>query len=220
MTDVETTLRAGLAALAADTETRVSPPPVEEVIRRPVVVALSPRRRRRLLKVVGGVGAGVALTAGAAAATGTLPAPVDEMVAEFREWGFPAGGDATRMAVAEGEAGTYELWLSLLDDGGYCYYVRLVGSPLRGEDGAGSACSHEMSPEGPGGGALLGGWPATTGPGDDVVFGRVPAGSTAVDVVLGDGTSFRVEAQTDGWFVAVVPSSVADGSSIDLRRTG
>ena len=219
MTDVETTLRAGLAALASDTEARVSPPPVEAITSRPVVVALAPRRRRRLLKTVVAVGAGIAVAAGAAAATGVLPLPVADQVAEFREWGYPAG-DATRMATAEGEAGTYELWLSLLHDGGYCYYVRLVGSPLRGEDGAGSACSREMSPEGPGAGALIGGYPGQTGPGDDVVYGRVPAGSTAVDVVLGDGTSFRVEAQTDGWFVAVVPSSVADGISIDLRRTG
>src|SRR5262245_61877278 len=214
MTDVETTLRAGMAALAADTEARVSPPPVETVTGRPVVVPLAPRRRRRLLKVVGGVGAGVALTAGAAAATGILPAPVDDKVAEFREWGYPAG-DATRMATAEGEDGTYELWLSYLSDGGYCYYVRLVGSPLRGEDGAGSACSHDMAPEGP---ATGGAHPERTGPGDDLVYGRMPAGSTAADVALGDGTSFRVDVQTDGWFMAVLPPSIPDGIQIvDVR---
>jgi hypothetical protein len=219
MTDVETTLRAGLAALAADTEYRVSPPPVEAVTSRPVVVPLSPRRRR-LLKVVAGMGAGVALTAGAAAATGILPAPVDDKLAEFREWGY-AAGDGTLMATAEGEDGTYELWLSYLDDGGYCFYLRRVGSPLRGEDGGGSQCSHDPSPAAPGGGYLLGAYSAQTGPGDDWVYGRVPAGSTAVDVVLGDGTTFRVEAQTDGWFVAVLPSSIPDGTSIlDLRPAG
>src|SRR4051794_14160398 len=111
MTDVETILRAGLAAYEQETARTVSPPPTQRLH-----VAAAPRRRAPWKTVPLFVGA-LAISTGAAAALGVLPGPVESVLNEFRSWGFGANRGATRMASTTVGDTRYEVWFAPLDDG-------------------------------------------------------------------------------------------------------
>ena len=137
MSDVETALRQGFEALAAETASVVTPPSVGSIKFR---ARTDQAQSRRWPKVVTAIAAGMVVTTGMAAAVGVLPGPVESMLSEFRSWGFGANQGAQRMAwVTDGDM-TYEVWQAPLDDGGDCVYDRVIGPDGDVDHGGASQC--------------------------------------------------------------------------------
>ena len=103
MTEVETKLRRGLEAFAAETVVVAAPPPVGSI---KLCTHIERGRSQRWPKLALAIVVGTVVTAGAATAAGVLPGPVESMLREFRSWGFEANQGAERMAwVTDGDFG-------------------------------------------------------------------------------------------------------------------
>src|SRR5688500_5168980 len=124
MTDLETTLRRGLTALADDVR-----PEVPELVQA--------RRRRRRPATAGLLLAGTIALTGTAAALGAMPTAVEERFEEAIGWGNTpdlVAADARIVATASLDGTTYEYWVAEGPDGGRCEYLRQVraGEPENG----------------------------------------------------------------------------------------
>jgi hypothetical protein len=220
MIEFEATLRAGLQALADETEAQVSPPPTANLRLRAGRVRRPGSRR---LKIAAAVVAATVATTGAAAAVGVLPAPVESMLDEFRSWGFPANRGAERMAVVTSGELTYELWRAPLEPRGRCVYVRVSGPGGDFDHGGSSICSRT---------AIDGRsvrqfqdltYPTTVVDNSDghasgaplhaVAWGRLPTDATEAVFAFSDGTTTKVSPQHDGYFITTFPD-VPDGAAI------
>lgn len=217
MTDVETRLRAGLGAFADDLDAGLSPPPVAEIVMR--ATAAPVRSPRRWKKLAVAVAASTAITAGAAAATGLLPAPVESVLAEFRSWGFGATQGAERMATTTNGQISYEVWRAPLEGGGTCVYVRVVGPQGDISHGGASQCGAALParsrdrfvalayPEvvrGSGAGADPEPTPAAT------AEGQAPSGTTKIIVEFDTNPPLSIEPQRDGFFITTFPGVRSD----------
>jgi hypothetical protein len=225
MIDVETKLREGLDAFAAETSAAVSPPPVASIALRAGTRSMP---QRRWPKLVAAVVVGVAVTTGTAAAVGVLPGPVESMLDEFRSWGFRADQGAERMATVTAGDLTYEVWRAPLDGGGQCVYDRVIGPGGDIEHGGASHC-HAEAPS-PRSAAHFGelSYPETVfdnSNGRDpesarlhsVASGQLPLGATEVVFEFDNSTTLAVAPQRDGYFITTFPD-VVDGSRITAVR--
>lgn len=205
MTDIETKLRDGFSAFAADTEAIASAPAVATIELRARTPEPKHRRWPKLTVVIAG---GALVTTGLASATGVLPGPVESRLREFRSWGYDANLGASKMAsVTDGDM-TYELWRAPLGnggrgDGGLCVYERAIGPNGDIDHGGSAEC-------GPGTG--LWSYPERTGP-RQVASGQIPPGATRIVFTFEDGTTFTVEPQKDRYFITTF-QGVPDGSLI------
>lgn len=221
MTDVETKLRAGLDAFAAETEAAVSPPPIASIALR---VGDDPRQRRRWPKLAAAVVTSGVVATGAAAATGVLPEPVESMLGEFRTWGFDANQGAERMASATAGEMTYEVWRAPLDGGGQCVYDRVIGPDGDVQHGGASHC--HRAPSSPQSSDQFGelsypeivfdnstGRDPASARLHSVASGQLPVRATAVVFEFDDRTTLTVEPQREGYFITTFPG-VPDGARI------
>ena len=222
MTEVETKLRRGLEAFAAETGVAASPPPVGSIKLR---AHTEGGRSRGWPKLALAIVVGTVVTAGAATAAGVLPGPVESMLREFRSWGFEANQGAERMAwVTDGDM-TYEVWRAPLDGGGQCVYDRAIGGD--GEH-PGSHChgaingvsSPRRSPD-----QFLElhypgrvfdnstGSDAESARQHSVSSGQLPLGATEAVFEFDDGTTLTVASQREGYFITTFPG-IRDGVRI------
>lgn len=221
MTEVETTLRQGLEAFAAETAGTALPPSLSFIERR----AGSPSARtRRWPKVTIATVAGVVVTSGAAAALGVLPEPVESVLREFRSQGFDANQGAERMAwVTDGDM-TYEVWRAPLDGGGQCVYDRVIGPEGDIDHGGDSHCQRDaLPPRSPdqfgelhypervfdNSSGRVPEWARQ----HSVSSGQLPVGASRVVFEFDDGTTLTVTPQQEGYFVTTFPG-VQDGVRI------
>ena len=192
MIDVESTLRHGLHAYAAETADPVTMPA-------PATIAFRARTpepgRRRWPKVAAIVAGGALVTTGLASAAGVLPGPVESKLHDFREWGFDATGDATMLAsVTDGDK-SFEVWRAPLRDGKYCVYVRTIVAGGDIENGGAASCGGSSSS-----------WGVSfdrTGP-ETVETGVLPAGAVAARFTFENGTTFTAPGQTEGYFITTL----------------
>jgi len=223
MTDLETKLRSGLNAFAAETAAVVSPPPIGSIAS---LDGRERRPRRRWPRLAAAVVAGTALTTSAAAAVGVLPGPVESVLNEFRSWGFDANQGAERMASVDAGDLRYEVWRAPLDGGGQCVYDRVIAPDGDVEHGGGSHChGAPSSPRSPDRFGELA-HPVvvsdnSTGRDPEsallhsVSSGQLPLGATEVVFDFDDGTTLTVAPQREGYFITTFPG-VQDG----VRITG
>ena len=221
MIEIETKLRQGLEAFAAETASAASPPPVGSIKLR---AHTEPARARHWPKVALAIVAGTVMATGAAAAVGVLPGPVESMLREFRSWGFEANQGAERMAsVTDGDI-TYEVWRAPLDGGGQCVYDRVIAPGGDVDHGGGSHCHGAPStPRSPGRFSELAypGRVSDNSTGRDpesarqhaVASGQLPLGASEVVFEFDDGTTLTVAGQREGYFITTFPG-VRDGVHI------
>lgn len=219
MIDVETRLRAGLRAFAAETAAVASPPPIESL----VSGGGERVRRRRWPRLAVSFVAGTVVTTGAAAAVGVLPGPVESTLHEFRTWGFGANQGAERMASTTAGGFTYEVWRAPLDEGGQCVYERVIAPGGDVEHGGGAQC--HGAPSSPRSRDRFGelAYPGSvvdnsTGrnpgtPKHSVAWGQLPIGATAVVFEFDDGSTLTITAEREGYFITTFPG-VQDGLRI------
>jgi hypothetical protein len=227
MTDIETTLRRGLAAFGEETAEAAVPPSLSLIAR--LADAAEPQvRARRWPKVAVATVAGLAVTGGVASAVGVLPEPVESTLREFRSWGFDANQGAERMAtVTDGDL-TYEVWRAPLDGGGQCVYDRVIGPDGDIDRGGGSHChgavnGHAAPRRSPDGFGELhfpstvfdnsGGADPVATPLHSVSSGQLPVGATEAVFEFEDGTTLEVAAQHEGYFITTFPG-IDDGLRI------
>lgn len=201
MNDIETTLRAGLKAFAAETTAAASPPSTASISLRARTVSGT---RPRWPKIAIAISAGALVTTGVASAAGVLPGPVESMVREFRSWGFETDDTASRMASTADGAFTYELWVARLRGGGLCVFVRVAGPDGDIDHGGNSACGPWVVPSTSEHWNLR--YPGRVGNTarsgqKDTANGQLPPGATQVVFELDDGTAHSVHGQNDGWFI-------------------
>lgn len=213
MNDIETTLREGLKAFAAETTAAASPPSTASISLRARTVSGT---RLRWPKIAIAISAGALVTTGVASAAGVLPGPVESMVREFRSWGFETDATASRMARTTDGAYAYEVWVAPLRGGGQCVYDRVVGPDGDVEHGGDASCITD--PPTPSGFQFLH-YPEQVGV-RQVASGKVPAEATQVVFGFNDGTTLTVHAQANGWFITAFPG-VRDASRIvSVRALG
>lgn len=217
MTETETRLRRGLAALAADVSPPVPPVP------RLDAGEDRPHGRRRLV-VAAALACCVPIAGGIAAATGVVPEPVAGVFREITGWDSSTDvrSDEARMVAAYSLDGTtYEYWVSESADGDRCEYMRFVraGEPENGW----KRCDHRVSEHHNDALGLSGG---TGVPNDHLEFsGRAPRGAAAVVITFVDGSSLSVPVQDDGYFViatnkrSIVEQSNFPVSTIEARSS-
>jgi hypothetical protein len=212
MSDIETKLRVGLQAFSEETMTQVTTPPVASIALR----AAAPKphvsvRRVRWPKVAAIVVAGAAIGTGVASAVGVLPGSVESKLHEFHSWGFDTTGGATRVAAVTQGDFTYEVWMAPLAGGGQCVYDRVVDRDGRVAHGDADECVITPFPANSFK-YLFSHYPQHPGEAT-VLVGLMPPAAHEVQVDLTDGTSERVEAQPNGWFVAMLPG-VSDSGQV------
>lgn len=221
MIEIETKLRAGLDAFAAETVAAASPPPVASIMLRQ---GGARRSRRRWPGIAAAVLAGSVVTTSAAAAVGVLPGPVESTMAEFRSWGFDANQGAERMASVTDGGLTYEVWRAPRGGGGQCVYDRVIGPDGDVEHGGGSHC--HGSPSSPRSSDRFGelsspetvfdnstGGDPESAPQHSVSSGQLPIGATEVEFTFDDGAKLTIAPQREGYFITTFPG-VRDGARI------
>jgi hypothetical protein len=199
MTDVETKLRDGLAAFAAETEAIASPPSMASIALRG---GMSRPKRPRWPKVAVAIVAATLVTTGVAAATGNLPGAVESKLREFGSFGYNARGDASRLAWTSDGDMTYELWRAPIEGGRLCIFERVIGPDGDIDLGGGYHCASDQMPWGI--------YPQDTGgpvwtPAGDLnevrASGRLPEGAIEAVFEFEDGTTHTVLAQNDRYFI-------------------
>ena len=220
MTDIETKLHGGLKVYAVETAAAVSPPSLASVAAEARRPRRAPRRAKALVAALVG---GVALSAGVATATGTLPSPVSAVLREFRSWGFGVSeDDAGRMASASSDNMTYELWFAPVAEGGSCMYVRVIRAGRDMGHGGSSQCT--TGENWPASAFILLGVPGRVGSSRDIegrhpiIAGRLPAGAAQVEVEFSNGPVHRAVAENDGFFVTVLPPALPEDTRIRSVR--
>ncbi|MCU1488086.1 MAG: hypothetical protein JWN67_4832 [Actinomycetia bacterium] len=187
MTDLDTRIRAGLAALVDDLE------PL------PRAVVVPPRRRWPL--VAAGL-AGSLVLGGVATAAGVLPDPVRDRFEEMVGWGHSPDVDpdaAHLVATDQLDGIRYELWVSTGDQGTTCDWVRVLepGAPENGGYGCHPADvlvfqRDDLWFQGSSGAS-----------GQYQLDGRAPQGTASVGILYEDGTAEHLPVSVGGWFLDV-----------------
>lgn len=202
MTETETRLRRGLAALADEID-----PTIPQAPNLDAGIEPPGSRSRRVLAVVALAG-GVSLAGGvAAAASGLVPEPVASVFREITNSdsaGDVRPEDARVVATFSLDGTTYEYWVSESADGDRCEYMRFVrgGEPENGW----KRCDQQVSEHHNDELALSGG---SGVPDNQLEFsGRAPQEAAVVVLSFMDGSSLTAPLQDDGYFVVATNSPV------------
>lgn len=202
---ITTTERDALVALISQS--------TEQTKRAEPVTSSPPRRRKRVAAIlaVSLLGAG-----GIASAAGLIP---DDVRSTFDSVNGGPNGDAARADDARLRAsmpatggGTVQLWSAPTTGGGECGYLRHLGpddKPDADRSAAGVGCATPADGSSkPATGtrldALVDGGDSQSGA---TIYGRAPAGATAVVIELADGTAVRVAVTADAWYLAALPTA-------------
>jgi hypothetical protein len=224
-TATETSMRQGLASLAAEVAPR--PPSLDELARRAETDSRpegpSSRRKRTVAGLV--VAGAVVIGTTGAAALGVVPGPVRDAFDTFRGHSDayvldPDEAELVRSAVGE-DGRTVEYWIAPIDGGGTCEYVRYVEADGTNHQDGWSACSPDGNQLSLSPGLFVVASPS----GDDQgVAGRAPEGTVAVRVRFDSGEA-DVSVDDDRYFIASfertehihsVEAVDADGVVIDM----
>jgi hypothetical protein len=204
MTDVETTLRRGLHALADDVD------PVAPAL----ATLLEVRRPRRHRALAAGALVGSVLLLGAGAtATGRMPAPVQSAFDRMAGWGDygVSPDDAQLVATATLDGVNAEYWVSVVPGGRRCEHVRLITDGRSREGWSGCAMDADQlsgSPE------LFTAYSTGSRQPNDLA-GHAPGGTATVIVRFADGTADQLPVTERGYFLGLYRRDLEDVRSID-----